>query len=236
MDFESILWIIIFLIYLASIILKRTFRAFKAKKKAAAKTPLGWKQKLARFQSQVQGKFGGLMNQIQQEMEAAKQKDPEKETGWEKLLPPKDDEPVPVSKETEMMDVSPKPSRKIVREGVAVGWKEKIDRLQTRIQDETDGFLSQMMDEYDPSPAPKEIEKDVIPKDAEPERQDIIYQERAQPVQTDPAFKPEPSVEKEPAVSETEVLVNDLPYAIRDLRRAVIWSEILAPPVALRDE
>jgi len=40
----------------------------------------------------------------------------------------------------------------------------------------------------------------------------------------------------ETAVSGKEALSEDLVYGIEDLRKAVIWSEILAPPLALRDE
>ena len=40
----------------------------------------------------------------------------------------------------------------------------------------------------------------------------------------------------EPADSGKEILSKDVVYGIQDLRKAVIWSEILAPPLALRDE
>jgi len=39
-----------------------------------------------------------------------------------------------------------------------------------------------------------------------------------------------------PADSGKEILYKDRVYGIQDLRKAVIWSEILAPPLALRDE
>ena len=39
-----------------------------------------------------------------------------------------------------------------------------------------------------------------------------------------------------PADSGKEILSKDKVYGIQDLRKAVIWSEILAPPLALRDE
>ena len=169
MDFESLIWTVIFLIYIASVVLKRIRSSSKAGKKAAAKTRTGWKEKLTRFQSHLQDKFSDFMKQMQQEVEAAKQKDSKKETGWEKLLPLKDDEPEPVEDITELIEVSPEPSRKIVSEEVAFRWEDADEK-------------------------------------------------------------------KEPVVSEKEPLAKDLAYGIRDLRRAVIWSEILAPPVALRDE
>ena len=40
----------------------------------------------------------------------------------------------------------------------------------------------------------------------------------------------------EPAVSGKEILTKDMGFGIQGLRKAVIWSEILAPPLALRDE
>ena len=39
-----------------------------------------------------------------------------------------------------------------------------------------------------------------------------------------------------PADSGKEILSKDMVYGIQDLRKAVIWSEILAPPLTLRDE
>ena len=39
-----------------------------------------------------------------------------------------------------------------------------------------------------------------------------------------------------PADSGKEILSKEMVYGIQDLRKAVIWSEILAPPLALRDE
>jgi hypothetical protein len=55
-----------------------------------------------------------------------------------------------------------------------------------------------------------------------------------------PKIKPAPVktlVESvEPAVSGKKSLSKDLEYEIQDLRKAVIWSEILAPPLALRDD
>ena len=39
-----------------------------------------------------------------------------------------------------------------------------------------------------------------------------------------------------PAASGKTMRPKDLDYGIQDLRKAVVWSEILAPPLALRDE
>jgi hypothetical protein len=39
-----------------------------------------------------------------------------------------------------------------------------------------------------------------------------------------------------PADLGKEILSKDMVYGIQDLRKAIIWSEILAPPLALRDE
>jgi hypothetical protein len=55
-----------------------------------------------------------------------------------------------------------------------------------------------------------------------------------------PKIKPAPvkvvAESIEPAVSEKEIRPKGLSYGMQDLRKAVIWSEILAPPLALRDD
>jgi hypothetical protein len=80
-----------------------------------------------------------------------------------------------------------------------------------------------------PKPSRRIVREDAAFQDVEPTRQEVIAQRKAQPVKTAPAFKPKP-----PAVKDV-VEKKELAYGIRDLRKAVIWSEILAPPLALRD-
>jgi hypothetical protein len=219
MDLESIIWVIIFLIYIASVILKRIRRTAKAKKtspithldsdqadsaviidseakeKLAPKKRSRWKRTLTR----LQGKFGDFLQQIQQEMEAVKQKDPEKETGWEKLLPPKDGEPEATAKTVKMVDLS------ITAD-------------------------------------PKDIKEDVASKDMAPMHQKVMHQRMAQPLRTVSSMKPKISArkivaeKKDTVDAKKEVLGKGLAYSTQDLRKAVIWSEILAPPLALRDE
>ena len=223
MDLESIIWVIIFLIYIASVILKRIRRTAKAKKtspithsdsdqadsaviidseakeKLAPKKRSRWKRTLTKLQGQIQGKFGDFLQQIQQEMEAAKQKDPEKETGWEKLLPPKDGEPETTAKTVTMVDLS-------------------ITADQ------------------------KDIKEDVASQDMAPMHQKVMHQRMAQPLRTASSMKPKTSArkivaeKKETVDAKKEVLGKSLAYSIQDLKKAVIWSEILAPPLALRDE
>lgn len=169
MDLESLLWIVVFLIYVASVFIKRIRRPAKAKKKAKPKTAGRWQEKLTAFQAGIQGKFGDFMEEVKRELEASKQKDSKEQTGWEKLFPPKEDEPDPVVEKTEPVEVPPEPIRKTVREEVALRWEDAVEK-------------------------------------------------------------------KEPVVLEKEPLIEDLAYGIQDLRRAVIWAEILAPPLALRDD
>lgn len=219
MDLESIIWVIIFLIYIASVILKRIRRTAKAKKtspithldsdqadsaviidseakeKLAPKKRSPWKRTLTR----LQGKFGDFLQQIQQEMEAVKQKDPEKETGWEKFLPPTDGEPETTAKTVKMVDLS------ITAD-------------------------------------PEDIKEDVASQDMGPMHQKVMHQRMAQPLRTASSMKPRTSArkivaeKKETVDAKKEVLGKGLAYSIQDLRKAVIWSEILAPPMALRDE
>ena len=73
--------------------------------------------------------------------------------------------------------------------------------------------------------------------------QEEIPSERIEPaIKKAPLTKIKPQLMKadvdslEPADSGKEIPPNDLAYGIQDLRKAVIWSEILAPPLALRDE
>ena len=183
MDFESFIWIIIFLIYVASVIYKRTRSASKAKKSVSVKKPSGWMEKLIEFQTQFQKKAGGFLAEIQREMEAAKLKDSKQETGWEKFLPPTDEEPILVAKEDDS-----------------------------------------------PEPIPKKIKTDVAPKVAEPIRKKTGFQKIRRPLQATPSTEIMPSEKKDVAEKK------DIPLEIKDLKRAVIWAEILAPPLALRDE
>ena len=158
MKFEHLIWIIIFLVYVVTVILKRVYAASKTGDQGIAKRRPEWREKLDKF-----------LSQARQELEIAKQEDSNKETGWEKVSPREEDDLETIREEIPHQ-----------RTGQALG--------------------------KTPSP---EIKPALVKADAE-------------------------SIE--PAVSGKEILPKDLEFGIQDLRKAVIWSEILAPPLALRDE
>ena len=101
-------------------------------------------------------------------------------------------------------------------------WKEKLNKFMSQVQ--------QMAGEEEPL------------EDLGPIRKEISSERIEQAIEKPPLPKIKPALVKadaesaEPAVSGKEILPKDLEFGIQDLRKAVIWSEILAPPLALRDE
>ena len=101
-------------------------------------------------------------------------------------------------------------------------WKEKLNKFMSQVQ--------QMAREGDTL------------EDLGPIRKEISSERIEQAIEKPPLPKIKPALVKadaesiEPAVSGKEILPKDLEFGIQDLRKAVIWSEILAPPLALRDE
>ena len=101
-------------------------------------------------------------------------------------------------------------------------WKEKLNKFRSQVQ--------QMAREGDTL------------EDLGPIRQEISSKRIEQAIEKPPLPKIKPALVKadaesiEPAVSGKEILPKDLEFGIQDLRKAVIWSEILAPPLALRDK
>jgi hypothetical protein len=142
MKFEHLIWIIIFLVFVVSVILKKGRAASKTSEKGIAKRLPEWKEKLNKFMSQVQQMAG---------------------------------------------------------EGDTL---EDLGPIRKEISSE---IIEQV------------IEKPPLPK-------------------IKPALVKADAESIEPAVSGKEILPKDLEFGIQDLRKAVIWSEILAPPLALRDE
>ena len=142
MKFEHLIWIIIFLVFVVSVIIKKVRAASKTSEKGIAKRLPEWKEKLNKFMSQVQ--------------QMAAEGEPLEDLG-------------PIRKEIS---------------------SERIEQA---------------------------IEKPPLPK-------------------IKPALVKADAESIEPAVSEKEILPKDLEFGIQDLRKAVIWSEILAPPLALRDK
>ena len=142
MKFEHLIWIIIFLVFVVSVIIKKVRAASKTSEKGVAKRLPEWKEKLNKFMSQVQQMAG------------------EGDT---------------------LEDLGP------IRKEIS---SERIEQA---------------------------IEKPPLPK-------------------IKPALVKADAEGIEAAVSGKEILPKDLEFGIQDLRTAVIWSEILAPPLALRDE
>jgi hypothetical protein len=101
-------------------------------------------------------------------------------------------------------------------------WKEKLNKFMSQVQ--------QMAGEGEPL------------EDLEPIRKEVSSERIEQAIEKPPLPKIKPALVKadaesaEPAVSGKEILPKDLEFGIQDLRKAVIWSEILAPPLALRDK
>ena len=142
MKFEHLIWIIIFLVFVVSVIIKKVSAASKTSEKGIVKRLPEWKEKLNKFMSQAQ--------------QMAREGDTLEDLG-------------PIRKEIS---------------------SERIEQA---------------------------IEKPPLPK-------------------IKPALVKADAEGIEPAVSGKEILPKDLEFGIQDLRKAVIWSEILAPPLALRDE
>ena len=142
MKFEHLIWIIIFLVFVVSVIIKKVRGASKTSEKGIAKRLPEWKEKLNKFMSQVQ--------------QMAREGDTLEDLG-------------PIRKEIS---------------------SKRIEQA---------------------------IEKPPLPK-------------------IKPALVKADAESIEPAVSGKEILPKDLEFGIQDLRKAVIWSEILAPPLALRDK
>ena len=139
MKFEDLIWIIIFLVFVVSVIIKKVRAASKTSEKGIAKRLPEWKEKLNKFMSQFQ--------------QMAREGDTLEDLG-------------PIRKEIS---------------------SERIEQA---------------------------IEKPPLPK-------------------IKPALVKADAESIEPAVSGKEILPKDLEFGIQDLRKAVIWSEILAPPLAL---
>jgi hypothetical protein len=78
----------------------------------------------------------------------------------------------------------------------------------------------------------KELEP--IRKEISPERVEPVIEKRPSP-KIKPALVDAVQERMDPTAAEKEGMPEDSGYGIQELRKAVIWSEILAPPLALRD-
>jgi hypothetical protein len=203
MNFETLIWVVIFLVYILLFILKRMFAASKAAKQSAAQQPAakktsGWKEKL-----------DGFMAQLKKELEGNQQEQPGDRTGWDDLIPrePRKVDP----RETEPLE-----SGSGITEGAGM---QKEPALETgRVQA--------------PPSALKPSEKQDLC--TVPDLYTVIDKKDAAPV-VEPSPEPARADRFRPAAKRRKRMPFDSRVEIQDLRRAVIWSEILAPPIALRD-
>ena len=117
-------------------------------------------------------------------------------------------------------------------------WREKLDKFISQARQELE--IAKQEDSNKETGWEK-----VLPReedDLETIREEIPPQRTGQVLEKTPSPEIQPALVKadaesiEPAVSEKEILPKDLEFGIQDLRKAVIWSEILAPPLALRDK
>ena len=173
MTVDNFIWIIIIVLaYGVSVLLKNVRAASKPGHEKIEKGRPEWKAKL-----------DGYLSRLRQELEAAKQKDTQKGSGWERVLPPKD-----------------------------------LSLKETRTMDRA-------------SPAVRQSGRETVPlKRPEPIRKEISPGTMGQILENTP------SMILHPSVSGKKFPAKDPAYGIQNLRRAVVWSEILAPPLALRDK
>ena len=117
-------------------------------------------------------------------------------------------------------------------------WREKLDKFLTQARQELEIAKQEDSNKETGWEKVSPREED----DLETIREEIPPQRTGQVLEKTPSPEIQPALVKadaesiEPAVSEKEILPKDLVFGIQDLRKAVIWSEILAPPLALRDE
>ena len=148
MEIENLIGILIFLIFIVSVIRKKARTVSKDGKAGTAKSQFGWKAKLDQY-----------LTRIKQEMEASKREGPDADTVWEELM--------------QHEETSPESREPVIE-------KARSSKIEPVIR--------------------KVSAKSTVPA----------------------AF-----VKETPSI--------DLSFGIQDLRKAVVWSEILAPPIALRD-
>ncbi len=117
------------------------------------------------------------------------------------------------------------------------GLKGKLDEFLSRIKAEIKAANPQGSNEQTgwEEYLPQEVDgvKPVL-DESPPERIEPVI-EKKPVLKVNPAPARAVSKSIKPVVDGKKTLPG-LEYSIRDLRKAVIWSEILAPPLALRDE
>ena len=120
-------------------------------------------------------------------------------------------------------------------------------RSRPGLQGKLDKFMSRIKAEIEAA-NPKGSNEETGWEEYLPQEEDVkTLRDESPPERIEPVIEKKPVLKVKPAqagtVSESMKPVVDgkkilpgLEYGIRDLRKAVIWSEILAPPLALRDE
>ena len=122
-----------------------------------------------------------------------------------------------------------------------------VGRSRPGLQGKLDKFLSRIKAEIEAANPKGSNEKTGWEKFLPQEGDVKTVRDESPPERIEPIIEKKPVLKVKPApartVSESIKPVVDgkktlpgLEYGIRDLRKAVIWSEILAPPLALRDE
>ena len=192
MDFETLIWIVIFLVYILSFILKRKFAASKAGKQPVGKKSPEWKEKLDRF-----------MTQVRTELKTGQTEEPRGNTGWEDL----------------------QESREYQEE-----YQENDAWEYTAVTTEP----SDMASGPTPETAGEQAPLSDLQTAGEPVPYGAMEQGQAAPV-AQPAPGGAGARRIRPAASRNKPMPFASGLRIRDLKRAVVWSEILAPPIALRD-
>ncbi|MFC1820208.1 hypothetical protein ACFLZG_03865 [Thermodesulfobacteriota bacterium] len=117
-------------------------------------------------------------------------------------------------------------------------WREKLDKFLSQVRQELEITKQEDSNKETGWEKVLPLEED----DMETIREGIPPQRMGQILEKTPSPEIKPALVKadaesiEPAVSGKEIRPKDLEVGIQDLRKAVIWSEILAPPLALRNE
>ena len=120
-------------------------------------------------------------------------------------------------------------------------------RSRPGLQGKLDKFLSRIKAEIEAA-NPKGSNEETGWEKFLPQEEDVkTVRDASPPERIEPVIEKKPVLKVKPAparpasksikpVVDGKKTLPGLEYGIRDLRKAVIWSEILAPPLALRDE
>ena len=112
------------------------------------------------------------------------------------------------------------------------------------LQGKLDKFLSRIKAEIEAA-NPKGSNEETGWEEYLPQEEDVkTVRDESPPERIEPVIEKKPVLkvkagtvpESMKPVVDGKKLLPGLEYGIRDLRKAVVWSEILAPPLALRDE